>query len=105
MRDLSAHHLYILAIDFSKLSISRHELMVKLRSAGIGSQVHYRPIPTQPHYQALGFDDISIPNAMDYYSKCLSIPIHTKLKRSQQREICNTILELISGDASKNPIT
>jgi UDP-4-amino-4,6-dideoxy-N-acetyl-beta-L-altrosamine transaminase len=105
MRNLSAHHLYILSIDFSRVTISRHELMVKLRSAGIGSQVHYRPIPTQPYYQMLGYNYVPIPNAMEYYSTCLSIPIHAKLKRRQQREVCRTIMELLSGVASKNPMT
>ncbi len=97
MRDLSAHHLYILLIDFSKLSISRHELMIRLRAAGIGTQVHYRPIPTQPYYQELGYCTASIPNAMDYYSKCLSIPIHPKLNKKQQRKIVMKLTELLSG--------
>jgi UDP-4-amino-4,6-dideoxy-N-acetyl-beta-L-altrosamine transaminase len=95
MRNLSAHHLYILLIDFSRIEISRHELMVKLRLAGVGSQVHYRPIPTQPFYQGLDYNITSIPNAMDYYSKCLSIPIHAKLKRRHQRKILKTIMGIL----------
>lgn len=95
MRDSSAHHLYILLIDFSKLSISRHELMMKLRDAGIGTQVHYRPIPTQPYYQDLGYSTASIPNAMDYYSKCLSIPMHPKLNKKQQRKILIKFTEIL----------
>lgn len=97
MRDSSAHHLYILLVDFSKLSISRNELMKKLRIAGIGTQVHYRPIPTQPFYQGLGYETASIPNAMNYYSKCLSIPIHAKLHNGHQRKIIKKISEIFSS--------
>lgn len=95
LRDSSAHHLYILAIDFSRLSVSRHELMVSLRAAGVGTQVHYRPIPTQPYYQHLGYGVDSIPNALAYYSTCLSIPIHPRLSRRQQIKICRKILNTL----------
>ncbi len=96
MRDLSAHHLYILQIDFSQKLISRHDLMVKLRSAGIGSQVHYRPIPTQPYYQKMGYTTSPIPEALEYYSTCLSIPIHPKITKRQQRKIYKKIVQLLN---------
>lgn len=95
MRNFSAHHIYILRIDFSRVSVSRHDLMVKLRSASIGSQVHYRPIPTQPFYQRIGYTTTSIPEALDYYSTCLSIPIHPKITKRQQRKIYKTIVQLL----------
>ncbi len=96
MRDLSAHHLYILQIDFSQKLISRHDFMVKLRSSGIGSQVHYRPIPTQPHYQKMGFTTSAIPEALEYYSTCLSIPIHPQITKGQQRKIYKKIVKLLN---------
>ncbi len=95
-RDVSAHHIYILRIDFSKKTISRHELMTRLRSAGIGTQVHYRPIPTQPHYQALGYTMSSIPEALDYYATCLSIPLHPKITKRKQRRILREMCQLLA---------
>ena len=95
-RDVSAHHIYILRIDFSKKSISRHELMTRLRSAGIGTQVHYRPIPTQPYYQALGYTMSNIPEALDYYATCLSIPLHPKITKRKQRRIHREMCQLLA---------
>jgi len=95
-RDVSAHHIYILRIDFSKKSISRHELMTRLRSAGIGTQVHYRPIPTQPYYQALGYTMSNIPEALDYYATCLSIPLHPKITKRKQRRIHREMRQLLA---------
>lgn len=95
LRESSAHHLYILLIDFSAMSISRNELMIKLRQAGIGTQVHYRPIPTQPYYQKLGYTSSDIPNAMDYYSNCLSIPLHPKLSKRAQRKIIRKLSQIL----------
>ena len=95
LRDSSAHHLYILLIDFSMVSISRNNLMEKLRSLGIGTQVHYRPIPTQPYYQKRDFTTQDIPNAMEYYSKCLSLPLYPNLTFREQRKIVREILKLL----------
>lgn len=95
-RDVSAHHIYILRIDFSKKSISRHELMTRLRSAGIGTQVHYRPIPTQPYYQALGYTMSNIPEALDYYATCLTIPLHPKITKRKQRRILREMCQLLA---------
>jgi dTDP-4-amino-4,6-dideoxygalactose transaminase len=95
LRDSSAHHLYILLIDFSTMSISRNELMIKLRQAGIGSQVHYRPIPTQPYYQRLGYTSDDLPNAMEYYSNCLSIPLHPNLSKKAQRKIIRKLTQIL----------
>ena len=94
-RDSSAHHLYILLIDFSAMSISRNELMIKLRHAGIGTQVHYRPIPTQPYYQKQGYTANDLPNAMEYYSKCLSIPLHPNLSKKEQRKIIRQLSQIL----------
>lgn len=94
-RDKSAHHLYVAHIDFSVISISRNELMNKLRDAGIGTQVHYRPIPTQPYYVSRNYSVDNLPNCMDYYSKCLTLPIYPGLTKRDQRMIVSTLLRLL----------
>jgi UDP-4-amino-4,6-dideoxy-N-acetyl-beta-L-altrosamine transaminase len=95
-RDKSAHHLYVAHIDFSVISISRNELMNKLRDAGIGTQVHYRPIPTQPYYVSRNYSVDNLPNCMDYYSKCLTLPIYPGLTKRDQRMIVSTLLRLLN---------
>jgi dTDP-4-amino-4,6-dideoxygalactose transaminase len=95
-RSFSAHHLYIIKVDFSALNVSRNEFMNKLRSLGIGTQVHYRPIPSQPFYVKLGYDMVEVPEAMNYYQTAVSIPIHPKLSRREQNLIASTLRSLIN---------
>ena len=92
----SARHLYVLRINFSTTKISRAELMIALKEMGIGTQVHYRPIPQQPYYANLGYDFADYPEALHYYEEALSIPLFPKLRRSQQKYVAKTILELLT---------
>ena len=90
-RKLSAHHLYPIRINFSKLQISKKEFMLNLRKRGIGTQVHYCPIPCQPFYQQHGYQIDTIPNALSYYHESLSIPLFPGLSERMQNKVISGI--------------
>jgi UDP-4-amino-4,6-dideoxy-N-acetyl-beta-L-altrosamine transaminase len=96
----SALHIFVLNIDFTKLKISRNQLIHKLREKGIGSQVHYIPIPMQPYYRNLGFEPSDYPNAMNFYNSTLSIPIFPLLKFKQIKFISQTLNQIINESSS-----
>jgi dTDP-4-amino-4,6-dideoxygalactose transaminase len=91
----SARHLYVIRIDFSKINLSRAELMNELKKKGIGTQVHYRPIPQQPYYVEKGYSVADYPEALHYYQEALSIPLYPMLQRRKQKYIIKTLLEII----------
>ncbi len=65
-----AYHLYVIQVN------NRREVFERLRSEGIGVQVHYIPVHLQPYYrEGFGFKHGDFPVAEEYYSRCLSIPI------------------------------
>ncbi len=94
-RDQSAHHIYILKINFDSVGLHRGEFMRQLKVRGIGSQVHYIPVPSQPYYQKLGFQIQEYPNAQKYYQQALSIPLFYSLSDVQQEYVVSTIKELL----------
>jgi UDP-4-amino-4,6-dideoxy-N-acetyl-beta-L-altrosamine transaminase len=97
-RNLSGNHIYPVLIDFTKISINRNQLMKEMKLRGIGTQVHYQPIPLQPFYNSKGFDMNSLPNALAYYNKTLTLPLHPKLKRRQQKRIIKEIQNLVTAN-------
>ena len=94
-RDESGLHLYVLRIDFNAIGKSRAQLMLDLRSRGIGSQVHYIPVPAQPFYQRLGHNLNDYPVASDYYSEALTIPLFFDLTDAQQQQVIAAFEELV----------
>ncbi len=91
----SAHHLYVLNIDFGSLKLSRGEMIRELNSRGIGCQVHYIPVPSHPFYRKLGFLPDDYPNASRYYQQGLSIPLFYSLSDSDQDKVITEIKRLL----------
>lgn len=94
----SSNHIYPIRINFSKLAISRAELMSKLLESGIGSQVHYIPIPMQPYYQKMGYGIDSIPESMGFYNEALSIPLFPNLSIRSQRFVARTLRKILEDN-------
>jgi UDP-4-amino-4,6-dideoxy-N-acetyl-beta-L-altrosamine transaminase len=69
-----AWHLYAVLIDYAAAGTTRARLMHALREEGIGTQVHYIPVPEQP-YWAARTDRRTFPGAQAYYRQVLSLPL------------------------------
>ena len=80
----SAYHLYSIRIDSSRTSRSREQVFARMRNAGIGVNVHYIPVHTQPYYRTLGFDKRHFPVAERYYESAISLPLFPALDAGRQ---------------------
>ena len=63
--------------------------MNTLKGIGIGSQVHYIPLPIHPYFQNLGFNIENYPNSKKYYKEALSIPLYYDLTDEKHDYIIN----------------
>lgn len=88
---VSAWHLYAIEIDAQRTSTSRLAVFQVLREAGIGTNVHYIPIHTQPHYARLGFKRGDFPLAEQYYAQALSLPLFPALTDAQQVRVVEVL--------------
>lgn len=95
-RARSGHHLYVLRIDFAAIGSTRGEVMRQLRDRGVGTQVHYIPVPAQPHYRRLGLQPEDYPEAVAYYQEALSIPLYYDLTDEQQQHVIAALIELLA---------
>jgi dTDP-4-amino-4,6-dideoxygalactose transaminase len=90
-RPYSAHHLYVLRIDFAGLGKSRRVVMNQLLSEGVGTQVHYIPVHLHPYYQKLGYKPGEYPVVENYYREALSIPQFFGLSANDQALVINKV--------------
>ena len=92
----SCFHLYAVQIDFTALGKTRAQVMQKLREKGIGTQVHYFPVPTQPFYKEnFGYKDGDYPIAEKYYEQELSLPLYPGMSDEDVDAVIKTVKEVI----------
>lgn len=88
-------HLYSVRIDFAVVGKTRAGVMTALRERGIGTQVHYIPVHTQPYYAArYGAPDL--PGAQHYYERTLSLPLYPSLADGDVERVAATLKEILS---------
>jgi dTDP-4-amino-4,6-dideoxygalactose transaminase len=71
-------HLCTVLMDFDAIGKSRQAVMEALKARGVGSQVHYIPVHTQPFYRQR-YGELALPGAMHYYHRTLSLPLYASM--------------------------
>lgn len=83
----SALHLYIVRLELDKLELSHEAIFDSLRRQGVGVNLHYIPVHTQPYYKKMGFAEGDFPEAEQYYKEALSLPIFHGMSFQQQDKV------------------
>ena len=91
----SALHLYPVRLQVDDAA-RRRVVFDRMRASGIGVNVHYIPIHTQPYYRQLGFSDGDFPHAEAWYRNCMSLPMFFDLTDSEQDQVVDTLREAIA---------
>lgn len=86
----SGLHLYVIRLRDSA-PVNRHDAFIRLREAGIGVNVHYIPIHTQPYYVKFGFKPEDFPEAMRYYESAISLPMYPTLTHANQEMVVSAL--------------
>ncbi|MBF0160929.1 MAG: UDP-4-amino-4,6-dideoxy-N-acetyl-beta-L-altrosamine transaminase [Magnetococcales bacterium] len=92
----SAWHLYVVCLRLEQIRSSRLQVFNALRAAGIGVNVHYIPVHTQPYYRKLGFKVGDFPESERYYAGALSLPLFPTLTDAQQEYVVDTLRHLLT---------
>ena len=87
----SAFHLYVIRLQLVKIKLSHRAVFENLRENGIGVQLHYIPVHTQPYYQNLGFNMGDFPATEKYYSEIISLPMYYDLDIERQEKVIKTL--------------
>ena len=89
---VSAHHIYPVLVPKEH----RPDLFAYLKDNGIGVNVHYIPVYQHPYYQDTGCY-APCPNTEDYYSRTISLPLHTHLSNDDVLETCSEIYNFLEA--------
>ena len=88
---LSSWHLYMIQVPAER----RKEIFEKLRESGIGVNVHYIPVYKLPYYQKHGYADVRCPNAEEFYSRAITLPIYVDMTEEQVEYVAKTLIDIV----------
>lgn len=91
----SGLHLYVIRLKLGKISKSHREVFEALRIEGIGVNLHYIPVHTQPYYQRMGCGAGDYPEAERYYAEAISLPMYPTLTAKQQDRVIAVLTTLL----------
>jgi perosamine synthetase len=96
----SAWHLYVLRLNLEELSITRSEMIEKLKERGVGTSVHFIPLHMHPYYKnRYGYREEDFPVASKQYQRYLSLPIFPGMTESQIDYVIKNVLEIARSAA------
>ena len=93
-----AWHLFVVQIDFAAAGTDRATVMNKLKTMGVGTQVHYVPVHRQPYYREL-YGDLDLPGADHYYERALSLPLFPAMTRDDVNFVVDCLGQVLGAGA------
>lgn len=99
----NSYHLYVVQLK----GVDRKKVFDIMRKAGIGVNVHYIPVYTQPYYTAYyqkkHLEQPVCPNAIQYYENAISLPLYPELTVEQQDYVIGVLEKLVGWEMFSIP--
>jgi UDP-4-amino-4,6-dideoxy-N-acetyl-beta-L-altrosamine transaminase len=93
----SGLHLYVIRLQMDKIDKTHRQVFEALREQGIGVNLHYIPVHTQPHYQRMGFQAGDFPQSEQYYAEAISLPMFQTLSEQQQDQVVAVLKRVLQA--------
>lgn len=93
----SGRHLYVIRLKLEEINKTQQQVYSGLHALGILVNLHYIPIYRQPYYEQFGFTTGYCPQAEQYYSDAISIPLYSGLTEGQQHQVAAAIMEVVGA--------
>lgn len=91
----TCRHLYVIRLNFEKLSCSRREFFDAMSAENIQCQIHYIPVYWFPYYKGLGYERGLCPNAEEVYKGIMSIPLFPKMSDKDVKDVIYAVKKVV----------
>jgi dTDP-4-amino-4,6-dideoxygalactose transaminase len=78
-------------LKLEKIKRTHQEIFESMRDQGIGVNLHYIPVHTQPYYLKMGFKLGDFPESEQYYAEAMSLPMYAGLTDREQDQVVEAL--------------
>ncbi len=93
----TTRHLYVIQLDFDKLSCTRREFFDAMAAENVQCQVHYVPVYLFPYYQKLGYKKGLCPVAEKIYKGIMSIPLYPLMSDEDVEDVIAAVKKVVEA--------
>ncbi len=91
----SGRHLYVIRLQIDIIGKTHSQVFQELRERGVGVNLHYIPVHTQPYYRNTNIEYGAMPNAENYYKEAISIPMYPTMTGEEQESVIEILSEIL----------
>jgi dTDP-4-amino-4,6-dideoxygalactose transaminase len=99
-----AWHLYILRLNLDLLGIDRQEFIAELRGKGVGTSVHFIPIPLHPYFANLPLGENGCRRALEMYPRTVSLPLYPAMSEEQVYYVARCVKDIAAQHRTTNQV-
>jgi dTDP-4-amino-4,6-dideoxygalactose transaminase len=92
-----AWHLYAIRLNVPASRNARQEVIEELRRRGIGTSVHFIPIPKHPFFAKIGLGPEQAKNAMSLFERLVSLPLYPGMSEDQVRYVADSVRQAVAS--------
>ncbi len=91
-----AWHLYVIKLNLDAITINRDEFIALMTERGIGTSVHFIPIPLHPFFAPYAhLAQNQCPVTMAMYPRILSLPLYPAMTEKEVIHVANEVKSLV----------
>lgn len=90
----TCRHLYIIRLDFNRLTCTRRQFFDAMSAENVQCQVHYAPVYLFPYYRKLGYEKGLCPNAEEICGSIMSIPLYPKMTDEDVGDVIRAVTKV-----------
>lgn len=97
-RPTSRHswHLYSIRLNLDQLTIDRDQFIRLMQAKGIGTSVHFIPIPLHPFFSGFALrPENHCPKALALYPRLVSLPLYPDMTEDQVRHVAEAAKDIV----------
>ncbi len=103
-RGRNCWHLYMLRLNLDRLEISRQQFIEELNRRGIGTSVHFIPVPLHPYFAQLRLNERSLDRALKLYERIVSLPLYPAMSEEQVHYVASSVQSVLASSRESERI-
>jgi len=95
-------HLYILRLRPQVLNYTRQEFIDELWKRGVGTSVHFIPIPLHPFFAKLPLSARKCTRAVNLYLRSVSLPLYPAMSEEQVYRVAASVKDILANSRAED---